>query len=303
MQSLKEVLAQAQQRGVAVGHFNISDLVLLKAVAAAARELNVPVIVGASQGERDFMGVREIAALVRSLREESDVPIFLNADHTHSLAKAEEAARAGFDAIVFDLSALPLEENVRQTKEGVAALKAIRPSILIEGEIGDIGSGSEIHEAASEVSKAGLTTPQEAKEFVDATGIDILAPAVGNRHGMSTSMVRGEAKKHLDIARIAEIKRTVGVPITLHGGSGTEDEDFRKAIAAGINIIHINTELRVAWRKSLEASLAGKPGEVVPYKLLPPVVDAVKEVVVSRLRLFNGEELVAQGAETHLSRA
>ena len=287
MEALWDVLKETQQRGVAIGHFNVSDLVLLKAVAAAASELDVPVIVGASQGERDFMGVHEIAALVKTLREESGISIFLNADHTHSLAKAEEAARAGFDAVVFDLSALPLEENVRQTKEAVAALKAIRPSFLIEGEIGDIGTGSEIHETTIDVSK-GLTTPEEAKQFVEATGIDILAPAVGNMHGMSGSMVRGEARKHLDIKRIAEIKKATGVPLTLHGGSGTEDEDFRRAIAAGINIVHINTELRVAWRESLEASLAKKRDEVVPYKILPPVIEAVKEVVLSRLRLFNG---------------
>jgi fructose-bisphosphate aldolase class II len=277
---------------VAIGHFNISDLVLLKAVVAAARELDLPVMVGASQGERDFMGVHEIAALVRSLREESGVPIFLNADHTHSLAKAEDAAKAGFDSIVFDLSALPMEENVRQTKEAVARLKAIHPAMLIEGEIGDIGTGSEIHETTIDVSKR-LTTPEEAQQFVAATGIDILAPAVGNTHGMSASMVRGEARKHLDIERIAEIKKATGVPLTLHGGSGTEDEDFRKAIAAGINIVHINTELRVAWRESLEASLAKTPGEVVPYKILPPVIAAVKEVVVSRLRLFNGVGLAS----------
>ena len=291
MQTLRQVIEQSQQRGVAIGHFNISDLVLLKAVVAAARELDVPVIVGASQGERDFMGVREIAALVRSLREESGVPIFLNADHTHSLAKAEEAARAGFDSIVFDLSALPIAENVRQTKEGVAVLKAINPAILIEGEIGDIGTGSEIHETASE--SKGLTTPEEAKQFVAATGVDILAPAVGNMHGMSASMVHGEARKHLNIERIAEIKKATGVPITLHGGSGTEDEDFRRAIAAGINIIHINTELRVAWRQSLEVSLATHINEVVPYKILPPVIDAVKEVTLSRLRLFNNVAVAA----------
>ena len=292
MQTLREVIEQTQQRGVAIGHFNISDLILLKAVVAAARELDVPVIVGASQGERDFMGVHEIAALVKSLREEFGVPIFLNADHTHSLAKAEEAARAGFDAIVFDLSALPIEENVRQTKEAVAALKAIHPGILIEGEIGDIGTGSEIHETTIDVSK-GLTTPEEARQFVAATGIDILAPAVGNMHGMSAGMVRGEARKHLDIQRIAEIKKATGVPITLHGGSGTDDEDFRRAIAAGINIVHINTELRVAWRQSLEVSLATHLNEVVPYKILPPVIDAVKEVVLSRLKLFNSVAVTA----------
>lgn len=114
---------------------------------SAARELNVPVLVGASDGEREFMGVRQIAALVRSLREKFDFPIFLNADHTHSLPKAVQAAKAGFDAIVFDLSALPLEQNARQTKEAVEALKTINPAIVVEGEIGDIGTGSEIHDA------------------------------------------------------------------------------------------------------------------------------------------------------------
>src|SRR5881628_3133107 len=122
------------------------------AVFASARELNVPVLVGVSEGEREFLGVRQIAALVRSLREEFDFPIFLDADHTHSLARAVEAAKAGFDAIVFDLSALPFEQNVRQTNEAVEALKAINPSILVEGEIGDIGSGSEIHEEAPDLS-------------------------------------------------------------------------------------------------------------------------------------------------------
>src|SRR5262249_49848852 len=165
--------------------------------------------------------------------------------------KGIEATKAGFDSIVFDLSALRFEENVRQTKEAIDKLKAINPAILVEGEIGDIGTGSEIHEKAHDVSK-GLTTAAEAKRFVELTGIDILAPAVGNMHGMLKSMVEGEARKHLDIERIAQIKSAVRVPLTLHGGSGTDDQDLRKAIAAGINIVHINTELRVAWRRGLE---------------------------------------------------
>jgi ketose-bisphosphate aldolase len=206
MRSLRDLLREAQENGAAIGHFNVSDLVLLKAVFTAARELHVPVIVGSSEGEREFVGVRQIAAFVRSLREEFDFPIFLNADHTHSLAKAVEAANAGFDSIVFDMSALPFAENVRQTKQAIEALKAINPSILVEGEIGDIGTGSEIHEHAPDPSK-GLSTPEEAKQFIESTGVDVLAPAVGNMHGMLRSMVRGETKKHLDIERIAEIKR------------------------------------------------------------------------------------------------
>ena len=292
MYTLRGILQDAQARGEAVGHFNISDLVLLKAVLGAARELNAPVVVGLSEGEREFVGTGQIGALVKSLREEFDFPIFLNADHTHSLAKGIEAAKAGFDAIVFDLSALPFEENARQTKQAVEALKAINPSMMVEGEIGDIGTGSEIHDFSPDLSK-GLSTAEEAKQFVESTGVDILAPAVGNMHGMLRSMVKGETKKRLDLERIAAIKQASGVFLTLHGGSGTDDDDLRRAIAAGINIVHINTELRVAWRRGLEQGLAKMPDEVVPYKILPPAVEAVKQVVLSRLRLFNEKRRAA----------
>src|SRR5258707_8035460 len=294
MYTLRGILQDAQARGEAVGHFNISDLVLLKAVLGAARELNVPVVVGLSEGEREFVGTGQIGALVKSLREEFGFPIFLNADHTHSLAKGIEAAKAGFDAIVFDLSALPFEENVRQTKQAVEALKAIHPSMLVEGGIGDIGTGSEIHDVCPELFK-GLSTAEEATQFVETTGVDILAPAVGNMHGMLKSMVRGETKKRLDIERITAIKRAARVFLTLHGGSGTDDEDLRKTIVAGINIVHINTELRVAWRHGLEQGLAKQPNEVVPYKILPSVVDSVKQGIGSRLKLFNARH-VGHGA-------
>ena len=122
---------------------------------------------------------------------------------------------------------------------------------------------------------------------MERTGVDILAPAVGNMHGMLQTMVQGDVKKRLDLKRIREIKDAAGTLLTLHGGSGTDDGDFRNAIAAGINIIHINTELRVAWRHGLEAALAQKPHEIVPYKLLPAAEESVKQVVLERLQLFN----------------
>lgn len=286
MRNLRDTLEKADSDRVAIGHFNISDLVTLKAVFDAARDLKVPVIVGVSEGERQFMGVRQVAALVKSLREEYDYPIFLNADHTHSLAKALEAAKAGFDWIVFDVSTLPFEENVRQTKSAVEALKGLRPDILVEGEIGDIGSGSEIHEKAPDLKK-GLTSPVEAKQFVEETRIDTLAPAVGNMHGMLESMVAGETRKRLDIERIRAIKSATRIFMTLHGASGTEDDDLRAAIAAGITVVHINTEVRLAWRRGFDAALKEQPDEIVPYKLLPPVVQSVKDVVTARLALFS----------------
>jgi fructose-bisphosphate aldolase class II len=286
MRSLAQVLSDAQKRGVAVGHFNVSDLTLLQAAAAAARELKVPVLVGASEGERAFLGTKQLAALVLSVRDQYTCEIFLNADHTHSLAKAEEAVAAGFDSVVFDLSSLPLEVNARMTKQAVDTLKSMNSSVLIEGEIGDIGSGSEIHERAIDL-EAGLTNPEEARQFVAHTGVDILAPAVGNMHGMLKSMVGGQTHKRLNIKLIRQIKKKAGIFLTLHGSSGTDDRDLRDAIAAGMNIIHINTELRLAWRRALDESLTRHPEEVVPYKILPPVVEAVKQVVRQRLELFN----------------
>lgn len=290
METLGNILEQADTTGMAVGHFNVSDLVTLKAVFEAARDLRVPVIVGVSEGERQFMGVRQVAAIVKSLREEYDFPIFLNADHTHSLQNAIEAAQAGFDWIVFDVSTLPFEENVRQTKAAVEALKSLRPDILVEGEIGDIGSGSEIHDSAPDLRK-GFTSPAKAKQFVEETRVDTLAPAVGNMHGMLKSMVAGNSKKRLDIERIRAIKAEARIFMTLHGASGTDDNDLKEGIAAGITVAHINTEVRLAWRRGFDTALEKQPNEIVPYKLLPHVVDSVKQVVTARLALFSGRRL------------
>jgi fructose-bisphosphate aldolase, class II len=286
MKSLREVLTDAHRRQIAVGHFNFSDLTALNAVVEAARELNLPVMVGVSEGEREFVGVREAAALVKTKREESDLPIFLNADHTHSLAKAEEAARAGFDEVIFDGSALPFDNNVAETKRAVEAMKSINPAIVVEGEIGYIGSASAVLEKKPD-NMSALTTAAEAKQFVDATKVDVLAPAVGNMHGMLESMVSGEAHKRLNIERIAELEKATGAFMTLHGGSGTADEDFRRAIKAGMTIVHVNTEIRIAWRRGVEAALKNNPNEVAPYKILPAGVEAIKKIVLARLKLFS----------------
>ena len=285
MDGLREVLEKASQKHTALGHFNVSDLSAFKAVIAAARQLDLPVLVGVSEGERSFIGVVQIAALVKSVRDETGHSIFLNADHTHSLENAKAAAQAGFDEIIFDRSDQPLEENVKQTKQAVEILKSLRPGILIEGEIGYIGRSSEIIAQAPELSE--LTTPDEAAEFVSETKVDVLAPAVGNMHGLLPSMVRGETHKRLDIARIEEIRQRTGVFLTLHGGSGTADQDFVAGIKAGITIVHINTELRLAWRGGLEQGLKAHPDEIAPYKILPAAVDAIERVVLARLKLFN----------------
>jgi fructose-bisphosphate aldolase class II len=286
MKSLREVLADADARHVAVGHFNISELAALKGIFDGARELNLPVLIGVSEGEREFIGIKQAVALVKSLRETYDYLIFLNADHTHSLDKVKEAAEAGFDEIIFDASKLPLEENIQQTKEAVAAIRSINPKIVIEGEIGYIGSSSEIVEKRPEESLK-LSTPEEAVRFVQETGVDILAPAVGNMHGLLKEMVAGTTHKRLDIKLIGELKSACGKLMTLHGGSGTADEDFAAAAKNGMTIIHVSSELRLAWRRGVEQGLMNQ-NEIAPYKILPPAVEGIKKIVVDRLKLFNG---------------
>ncbi len=286
MKSLIEYLKEADEKRVAVGHFNISDLSALKAIFESAQKLNLPVIIGVSEGEREFVGVSQAAALVASLRHEYNFPIFLNADHTHSLEKVKEAAMADFDQIIFDGSALPMEENIRQTKEAVEVAKSINPNIVMEGEIGFIGLSSEVMEKAPD--NLQLTTPQEAKRFVEETKIDVLAPAVGNMHGLLKTMLSGDVQKRLNLPLIKELKAAIGNKfMTLHGGSGTNDGDFVEAIKSGMTIVHVNTELRVAWRKGVEQGLREKPEEVAPYKIMPFAVSNMKEVVENRLKLFN----------------
>ena len=167
-----------------------------------------------------------------------------------------------------------------------SAIKSINADVVVEGELGYIGSGSEIHDTVPESSLV-FTRPDEARQFAEATGVDVLAPAVGNMHGLLAAMVRGEARKHLDIGRIAQIKAATGMPLTLHGGSGTDDDDFRRGIEAGIIIVHISTELRLAWRRGLEAALASEPDNLVPYQLFRKSREGILDVVTNRLRLFN----------------
>lgn len=289
--TLRQVIEEAGDKKVAIGHFNISDLAGLKAIFGAAKELGVPVIIGVSEGEREFIGVRQAAALVKSLREEYDYPIYLNADHTYSLEKVKEAIEAGFDSVIFDGAKLPFAENVAKTKEVVDYVKSEAQKqgrdILVEGELGYIGTSSKILKelpAGAALTPEMFTKPEEAADFVKQTGIDLLAPAVGNIHGML-----GIGKDpDLDIPRIAAIRAACGVPLVLHGGSGLKDEEFVKSAQNGMAIIHINTEIRKAWREGIEATLKANLDEVTPYKLLAGSVDAVKAVVLNRLKLFSG---------------
>ena len=287
--TLKECIQKADQEKKAIGHFNISNIEMLWGIFNAAKALDVPVIIGVSEGERQFIGVPQCVALVKSIREEHNYPIFLNADHTYSVEKVKEAIDAGFDMVIYDGAKLSFEENIKNTKECVDYARKVSKEtgreILVEGELGYIGQSSKVLDAIPEGVdlKLGLTTPEQAKMFVEQTGVDLFAPAVGNIHGM----MRVGHDPRLEIDLIGKIRQSCGVPLVLHGGSGTVDEDFVSAIQVGMQIVHISTELRVAFRKALVLSLQENPEEVAPYKYFKDSISAVEKVAGDRLKLFN----------------
>lgn len=283
MKTIKEALAWAEENQVALGHFNFSSLDGLRAIANAAKELGVPVLVGVSEGEEDFVGLQNAVDTVRNFREELGIPIFLNADHHYSFEKVKEAIDNGYEMVIVDGANLPFEENVALTKKVVEYAKEKGGKTLVEGEIGFIGKSSKIIDAIPEgVSSATMTNSEEAKNFISETGIDLLAPSVGNIHGM----IKG-GNPALDIERIASLNEASSVPLVLHGGSGISDEDFRSAIKAGIRVIHINTELRVAYTKAIKLFLAENPDETTPYKILKQGELGMQKVVTERLKLFS----------------
>ncbi|MES2953537.1 MAG: class II fructose-bisphosphate aldolase [Patescibacteria group bacterium] len=285
--TLKDCLAEAKIAKRAIGHFNISTIDGLWAIFNAARALDLPVVIGASEGERDFIGVKQTALLVRSLREEYDYPIFANADHTYSLERCKEAIDAGYDSVIFDGAKLPLEENIKITKEVVAYARASGREVLVEGELGYIGQSSQVLDAlpsGAALSESELTTPEDAVRFVKETGVDCFSPAIGSVHGM----LRSSHDPDLHIKRLSEVSSAVSLPLVLHGASGLTDETVRDAIAAGISLVHVNTELRVAWRNALRLSLQEKEDEVAPYKILRPALSEMQKLVEKKLRLFAG---------------
>lgn len=286
MKTLREYINESGQKGVAVGHFNISNLEGLHGIYNAAKKLNLPVIIGLSEGEEKFVGREEAVALIKTLRERDNYPIFLNADHHASFESVKGAIDAGFDMVIIDGTKLPFDENVKITKQCVEYARKVSKNtgrdILVEAELGFIGSGSDIKESIPEGAGI-LTKPEDAKRFVDETGIDMFAPSIGSIHGLIKS-----GKPHIDAELVKKIKETVGIPLVLHGGSGLRDEDFANAISAGISVVHINSEIRLAYEQAVGEFIQSHPQEINPSKILQPAVDAIEKIVEARLKLFNG---------------
>lgn len=286
-EGLKGILARAAQEKWALGHFNFSELDQARAIVEQCAESRSPAMLGTSEGERTHFGLTEAVAIRDAFRKDFNMPIFLNADHTKSVDAAKAAIDAGYDSVHIDLSTLPYEENVAGTREIIEYANLQHPASgiqhpSVEGELGYLRGESRIQQEKIEVKKEDYTDPERAVDFVAQTGVDRLAIAVGNIHGISLD------ERALDIERIAAIRAAVppDVALVLHAGSGIPDSQIKTAIAAGIANIHINTDLRVAYAAGLKKSLVEHPDETAMYKLDASAIAAMKEVVKVKLTLF-----------------
>lgn len=283
-----DTILSYKHEGKAIAHFNISNLDQARAICDVAQELGQPVIIGVSEGEREYIGVTMVRKVIDELNEEYTVPIFLNADHTYTLAKVMEAVEAGYDSVIVDGAKLPYEENVALVRSCVDAVRAYEGKtekrVLVEAELGYIGQSSSLNENLPEgVSDANLTTVEQARDFVIRTGVDMFAPAIGNVHGMLIDAP--EPKLHIE--RLKEIVEKVDLPLVLHGASGNTDEDLKGVIDAGIAIVHINTEIRKAFRDGEMNYLEEHPNEVAPYKFGKEGQMEMKKVIRAKMELYS----------------
>ena len=283
--NLSEILNKSLKEGWALPHFNIADLALLNGICEAAKELNSPLLIGTSEGERKFIGGRNAVALIENLRKYYGLTAFLNADHHKSVDAAKEAIDEGYDSIHIDLSKLSFEENLSGVREVVDYARNSGRDISIEGEVGYlVTDSSKVYKEAIEVPEESLTKVEEAIKFVGETGINRLAPAVGSIHGISAN------EPKLDIQRIDSLRKSLGeISMVLHGGSGVTENDLKSAISAGINNIHVSTELRVVYTDALKKFVNENQDESAPYKIFKPVVEAVKLKAISKIKLFGSE--------------
>ncbi len=271
-----ELLLRADKEGYAVGAFNANNMEIIQAIVEAAEKENSPVIMQASQGAIKYAGLEYITGMVKIAAAAVRVPVALHLDHGTDFDQVVRCIRSGFSSIMYDGSKLPLEENIAITKK---VLEITRPiGVSLEAELGKIG-GTEDNVHVSE-HEAMYTDPEEARYFVEKTGIESLAIAIGTAHGQ----YKGDPK--LDFERLKKIKSLVKIPIVLHGSSGVSDESLRKAIGLGVCKVNIDTNIREAFVGEVRRIMADNPNEIDPRKLLGPAREAAVAIIREKIRVF-----------------
>ncbi len=269
--NLNEVLKKAQKEKYAVGLFNTTDTDMLQAVIEAAEESNSPVILGTAEVLLPYGELKLIAPSVIAAAKRAKVPVVVHYDHGLTFERCIEALKLGFSSVMFDGSAKPYEQNITETREMVKIAHAF--GATVEGEIGHVGEASKEDNLLTDM----YTTPEEAKAYLEATGVDALAVAIGSAHGVY------KKKPMLNIERLKEIRNTVDVPLVLHGGSGLSDDDFKNTIREGIAKVNIFTDLCLAGERAYKDGEEKKLGYLETRNLK---VEYIKEAVKHKMELF-----------------
>lgn len=281
----RETMERARRQHFALGAFNLDNQETLRAVAQAAKKKNAPVLVEVSHGEVEALGLDNVRDMVDNYRAILGVEMYVNLDHSPSVEAAIAGIEAGFEFIHIDVSQADHnatdEQIIEATKQVVEAAKLT--GALVESEPHYFGGSSNLHTEKIDYKEIRKTfsTPEGAHQFVSETGIDTFAAAIGNLHG------KYPVPKKLDLELLAEIRKAIDCNISLHGGSGTPGHYFVDAVKIGVTKININSDMRYAYRKTLEKVLADDPTEYAVVKLLPQVIAAVQEVVESKIDSFN----------------
>lgn len=280
----RELMARSRAEHFAVGAFNLDNQETLKAVVRAARSKNAPVLVEVSQGEVEALGHENVRDMVDNYKAEYNVEIYINLDHSPSVEAAIVGIEAGFEFIHIDISQAnhnaTEEEIIEATKRVVACARLT--DALVESEPHYFGGSSNLHKEAIDYEeiKKTFSSPEGAKRFVEATGIDTFAAAIGNLHGQYP------VEKRLDLELLQQIRDAITCNISLHGGSGTPGHYFEQAAKIGVSKININSDMRVAYRNTLERVLRENPTEYAVVKLMDEVIKAVQKVVESKIDMF-----------------
>ena len=269
--NLNEVLKKAQKGKYAVGLFNTTDTDMLQAVIEAAEESNSPVILGTAEVLLPYGELKLIAPSVIAAAKRAKVPVVVHYDHGLTFDRCIEALKLGFSSIMFDGSAKPYEQNIAETREMVKIAHAF--GATVEGEIGHVGEAAKEDNLLTDM----YTTPEEAKAYLEATGVDALAVAIGSAHGVY------KKKPMLNIERLKEISSAVKVPLVLHGGSGLSDDDFKNTIRNGIAKVNIFTDLCLAGECAMKDGEEKKLGYLETRNLM---VEYIKEAVKHKMALF-----------------
>lgn len=277
--NILELTKEAENNHTMVGAFNVHNLEMLPDMIRAAQEMKAPIIIQTSIDTAKYIGYKVLVTIVKTMAVENNVDIALHLDHARDFDEIKAAIQAGYNSVMYDGSHLPIEENIKHTREVVEYAHA--HNVAVEGEIGTIGGTEEgIH--VDENDKQ-YTDPQQAKYFVEQTGCDILAIGCGTNHGQFSS------KAELNIPLVAEIRDTVHIPLVIHGGTGVKESDYEALCNAGIRKFNVGTEQLVTWtRVAKQSFLETKVNKSLRYNVIP-ANEAVKEVVKHKIELFLGE--------------